>query len=60
MKLLAKGPLLIQLLGDPLNGLNNPPLEKIAWNAAVQYHPTQSLLFFSNMYQFMLMERLVY
>ena len=35
MNVCAKGPLLAQLLGDPLNGLNDPRLEKIAWNAAV-------------------------
>ena len=31
----AKGPLLVRHLGDPSNGLNDPPLEKIDWNAAV-------------------------
>ena len=60
----AKGPLLARLLGDPLNGLNDPRLEKIDWNASVQYYPTQSFLFLSNTYhsetQCTLIERLVY
>ena len=47
----AKGPVLAWLLGDPLNGVNGPRLEKIDRNAAVQYHPTQSLLFLSNTYR---------
>ena len=46
----VKGPLLARLLGDPLNGLNDPRLEKIALNAAVQFHLTQSLLFLSTLY----------
>ena len=50
MNVWAKGPLLVRLLGDLLNGLNDPRLETIAWNAAVQYHPTQSLLCLSNTY----------
>ena len=36
-------------MGDP-RGLNNPPLEKINWNPAVQYHPIQCLLFLCNAY----------
>ena len=37
------GPLLARRLGDPSNGLNDPPLEKINWNAAVHYHPVPSV-----------------
>ena len=46
----AKGPLQARRLGGPSDGLNDPPLEKINWNAAVQYHPMQCLLFLCNMY----------
>ena len=35
----AKGPLLVRLLGDPLNGLNDPRLEKIA--CGMQSNTTQ-------------------
>ena len=62
MNVWAKGPLLARLLGDPLNGLNDPRLEKNDWNSAVQYHPTQSLPFLSNIpqaTQCKLIERLV-
>ena len=31
--------------GTASNGLNDPLLEKINWNAAVQHHPTQCPLF---------------
>ena len=58
VNLWAKGTLLARLLGDPLNGLNDPWLEKIAWNAAVKYHPTQSL-HLSQATQCTPMERLV-
>ena len=37
-------------MGDPSNGLNDAPLEKINWNAAVQYHPIQCLLFLCKAY----------
>ena len=59
----AKGPLLARHLGDPSNGLNYHPLEKINWNAADQYHPIQYLLFLCNTYHrqpnVRFMERLV-
>ena len=42
--------------GWPPNGLNYlppppPPLEKINWNPAVQYHPIQCILFLCNTYR---------
>ena len=36
--------------GRPSNGLNDPLLEKINWNAAVQYHTMLCLLFLCTTY----------
>ena len=39
----AKGPLLEQRLGDPSNGLNDPPVEKMNWHAAFRTPPNSAL-----------------
>ena len=55
----------MRYLGDPLNGLSDPLLGKINWNAAVQYYPIKCLLFLCNTYNnrqpsVRFLERLVY